>query len=145
LQRWFKDKDMGNFPLIGADSKLWNNSSASDLIAIKARKGDDPFATLFLNKVIRWWHHGIGHRFKKPLDEESQYFEYKDKNMLRAANILISVISSVFLMGSIVALYFVNNMLVRLGIIAVLTQLFSLTLILVTSARKVEVFAATAG
>lgn len=145
LQRWFKDKDMGDYPLIGADSNLWNNSSESDLIAIRARKGDDPFATLFLDKVIRWWHGGVGHHFKKPLDVESQYFEYKDKNMLRAANVLISLISTAFLLGSILALYFVSNMLIRLGIIAVLTQLFSLTLVLVTNARKVEVFAATAG
>lgn len=145
VQRWFKDINMGNYPLLGADSKVWGASTASDLIAIKARKGDDPFATLFLQKILQWWHSCIGYRYKQPHDEESQYFEYKDKNVLRAANVLISIISSAFLMGSVVALYFVKDMLVRLGIIAAFTQLFSLTLILATGAKKVEVFAATAG
>lgn len=144
LQRWFKDKSMGDYPLIGPDSDVWG-SPARSLVAVKARKGDDPFAAMFLDHAIRWWHLCVGRRFKKPVDEEAQYFEYKDTHMLRAANILVSVITSLFLVGSIVALYFVKNMLVRLGVVAIFTQMFSLTLILVTSARKVEVFAATAG
>lgn len=82
----------------------------------------------------------------EPTDEEAQdqYFSYSDKKILRAANVVGSVISSALLVGSIVALYFVKDMLVRLGVIAVFTQAFSLVLVLVTRARKVEVFAATA-
>jgi len=144
LRRWFKDKNMGDFPLIGRDSTLWETSRPFDLIALKARKGEDPLGTLFLSRVFLWWHNCIGHRIKKPLDEEAQYFEYGDKYVLRTANVFGSIISSALLVGSILALYFVNNMLARLGIIAALTQVFSLVLILVTSARKVEVFGATA-
>jgi hypothetical protein len=137
LQRWFKDKAMGDYPLVGLDSKVWETSS-QDLLVTKACKGADPLATVFLGRAISWWHQCVGRRIKKPLDEESQYFEYKDKNMLRAANVIGSIISSLLLVGSIVALYFVNDMLVRLGIVAIFTQLFSLTLILVTSARKMR-------
>ena len=144
LQRWFKDEKMGDFPLIGLDSTLWETSRPCDLIALKARRAEDPLGSLFLSKVFLWWHNCIGHRIKKPLDEEAQYFEYTDESMLRVANVLGSIISSALLVGSIMALYFVDNMLARLGIIAALTQVFSLVLILVTSAKKVEVFAATA-
>lgn len=73
-----------------------------------------------------------------------QYVEYEDKALLRIADIMGSIISSGLLVGSIVALYFVENVLVRLGIVAVFTQVFSLVVVLVTRARKVEMFAATA-
>jgi hypothetical protein len=135
---------MGDFPLIGQDSKLWDSSGQPDLIALRARRAEDPLGTFFLSRVFLWWHNCIGHRIKKPVDEESQYFEYEDKYVLRVANTLGSVISSALLVGSIIALYFVDNMLLRLGIVAAFTQVFSLVLILATSARKIEVFAATA-
>jgi hypothetical protein len=144
LRRWFKDKNMGNLPLIGQDSTLWETSHANDLIALRARRAEDPLGTLFLSRVFLWWHRCIGHRIKKPADEEARYFEYEDKYVLRVANIFGSIVSSALLVGSIMALYFVHNMLIRLGIVAAFTQVFSLVLILATSARKIEVFAATA-
>jgi hypothetical protein len=144
LRRWFKDKNMGNLPLIGRDSTLWETSEPPDLIALRARRAEDPLGTFFLSRVFLWWHNCIGHRIKKPADEESQYFEYEDKYILRVANIFGSIISSALLVGSIMALYFVKNMLIRLGIVAAFTQVFSVVLILATSARKIEVFAATA-
>jgi hypothetical protein len=74
----------------------------------------------------------------------STLFEYEDRHVLQFANVLGSIISSALLVGSIMALYFVDNMIVRLGIVAAFTQVFSLVLILATNARKIEVFAATA-
>jgi hypothetical protein len=135
---------MGDFPLIGQDSTLWEDSQTSELIALRARRAEDPLGTLFLSRVFLWWHNCIGHRIKKPADEEARYFEYEDEHVLRVANVIGSIISSALLVGSIMALYFVDNMIVRLGIVAAFTQVFSLVLILATSARKIEVFAATA-
>jgi hypothetical protein len=134
---------MGNFPLIGRDNHVWN-TQPSQLISLTARKADDPLGSLFLSKVFVWWHRCIGHRIKSPLDEEAQYFSYTDKNILRAANVFGSILSSALLVGSIIALYFVDNMIARLGIVVAFTQIFSLVLILATNARRVEVFAATA-
>lgn len=144
LRRWFKGKNMGDFPLIGQDSTLWETSSPSDPIAVRARRVEDPLGTLFLSRIFLWWHNCIGHRIKKPVGEEARYFEYEDKHVLRIANVIASIISSALLVGSIMALYFVDDMLVRLGIVAAFTQVFSLVLILATSARKIEVFGATA-
>ncbi len=150
---------MGNFPLIGKDSTLYTTSPPSSLVALQPRTGDDPLSSLFLSKVFTWYHDILGqyiHKLKlrlyirsqpaerRPPDEESQYFEYRDKHVLRAANIFGSVLSSGLLVGSIVALYFVHSTLIRLGIVAIFTQVFSLVLVCVTRARKVEVFAATA-
>jgi len=144
LPRWFKDKNMGDFLLLGEDSELWEMSVPTELIAMKMKGGEDPLGSLFLSRAFLWWHDCIGHRLKRPFDEEARYFEYKDKSVLRVANILSSVISSTLLVGAILGLYFVKSNLIRLGIVAAFTQLFSLVLILITNARKVEVFAATA-
>ncbi len=144
LRRWFRDKNLGDFPLMGKDSTIWETSDSSSLIAIRARRAEDPLGMLFLSKIFLWWHDCIGHRIKKPVDEETRYFEYDDEHVLGFANVLGSIISSELLVRSIMALYFVDNMLVRLGIVAAFTQVFSLVLILATNARKIEVFAATA-
>ncbi|PMD53448.1 uncharacterized protein K444DRAFT_668062 [Hyaloscypha bicolor E] len=144
VRRWFIDEKMGDDPLIGQDRELWETSSRSDLITLKPRRSDDPLAAFFLKRVFIWWHHCLGHRVKKPADEEANYFEYRDKNVLRVADCLSSIISSMLLVVSILVLYFVNSMLARLGIVAAFTMLFSLTLTLVTNARKAEVFAGTA-
>ena len=144
LRRWFTDKKMGNFPLIGTDRNVWSASKPSELISLKRRTGDDPMSSLFLSKAFIWWHRGIAHIWKKPRDEEAQYFEYADDNVLRAANVVGSILSSGLLIGSIMSLYFAKSMLVRLGIVAGFTQTFSLVLILATNAKKIEVFAATA-
>lgn len=144
LRRWFKDKNMGDYPLVGEDSDLWEASSSSDLVALRARKAEDPLSTFFLRRVYLWWHHCIGYRFKKPRSKEDRYFEYRDRNIRRVANILSSLISSALLIGAIMTLYFVKSAIVRLGIIAAFTTVFSLVLVLATNARKVEVFAGTA-
>lgn len=135
---------MGDYPLVGDDSDLWETSRPSELVALKARKAEDPLSTFFLRKVYLWWHHCIGYRFKKARSQEDRYFEYRDRNVRRVANILSSLISSALFVGAIMTLYFVKSPIVRLGIIAAFTTVFSLVLVLATSARKVEVFAGTA-
>jgi hypothetical protein len=44
----------------------------------------------------------------------------------------------------ILALYFVNSMIHRIGLVIVFTTVFSVALALFTGAKKVEVFSATA-
>jgi hypothetical protein len=55
-----------------------------------------------------------------------------------------TILACTFPILSIVVLYLVESMSKRLGVITVLTTLFSLVLVLTTSARTVDIFAATA-
>lgn len=144
LRRWFKDEKMGDFPLRGDDSEVWETSKASGLVALKARKAEDPLSTFFLRRAYLWWHDCIGRRFKRSRTEELEYFHYRDRNILRVANFLSAIISTGLFMAAILTLYFVDHPLARLGIIAGFTTVFSLVLVLATTARKIEVFAATA-
>ena len=77
-------------------------------------------------------------------DLESNIFLYRDSHFHHIANIVGTLISSLIPIGSIVVLYFVTDMPIRLVIVSLFTAIFSIALSLVTSATRVEIFAATA-
>lgn len=69
---------------------------------------------------------------------------YKNSKLLRIADVLSTIISSSLPIASIIALNFIDRMIIRLVAIALFTMTFSLILTIVTSARRIEIFAATA-
>ena len=70
--------------------------------------------------------------------------KYSGDKMAKTGNIAVAVLSSVLPTLAILVLYFVNRMIVRIGLIILFTALFSVTLAVFTAARKVEIFSATA-
>jgi hypothetical protein len=66
------------------------------------------------------------------------------KAILRITSVIALGLSSILPLCSILVLNTVRKVPVRLGIIAVFTIIFSLSLGLVTGARRVEIFAAAA-
>jgi hypothetical protein len=81
---------------------------------------------------------------EESFDLESNIFLYRDSHFHHIANIVGTLISSMIPIGSIVVLYFVSDMPIRLAILSLFTAIFSIALSLVTSATRVEIFAATA-
>jgi hypothetical protein len=79
-----------------------------------------------------------------PYDLESNIFLYRDTHFHRIATVLGTLISSLIPIAAIIILSFVGNMTARLGIVSAFTAVFSVCLSLVTEARRVENFAATA-
>ena len=69
---------------------------------------------------------------------------YKNSKLLRIADVLSTIISSALPIASIIALNFIDRMIIRLVAIALFTMTFSLILTIVTNARRIEIFAATA-
>ena len=69
---------------------------------------------------------------------------YKHIRLLRIADVLSTITSSALPIASIIALNFIDRMIIRLVAIALFTMTFSLILTIVTNARRVEIFAATA-
>ena len=63
---------------------------------------------------------------------------------MTVSNVVASTISSLLPTLVILLLYFVNRMLVRIGLVIVFTAIFSLALSFFTTANKGEIFAATA-
>jgi hypothetical protein len=84
-----------------------------------------------------------------PVDPEkatagSNLFRYTDSHILGVINILGTILASMMPLASIIVLYFVQNLGLRLVIVCTFTLLFSLSLALLTKARRIEVFACTA-
>ena len=83
--------------------------------------------------------------YQQPIIEAdvSTVTHYSDNQLLFVLNLLFTIISSLLPISSIVALYFVPDLLTRLGMIAGLTAFFSLCLACLTDARRVEIVTAT--
>jgi len=75
---------------------------------------------------------------------EAGWTEYKDSTISAAARVLKITLAAIISPASIFVLYFVTNILARLGIITGFCAVFSLILAVFTRARTVEIFAATA-
>lgn len=78
------------------------------------------------------------------LDQESNLFHYSDSHVLGAIDMLGTAIASMAPLISIVVLYFIKDLGVRLGVLCAFTLAFSVSLSVVTKARRIEIFAATA-
>jgi hypothetical protein len=133
------------FYLLGMDSGIWEDEKlAHDLVTLKSNGSDDGFTEWIARHVIKPFHQLIGQHFMKPSEDIAGMAKYSDQTITRFAVLVATVISSVFPIVGVIILYFVRDLLARIGIIAGLTALFSLSLALVTDARRGEIFGATA-
>ncbi|EPE28411.1 hypothetical protein GLAREA_09531 [Glarea lozoyensis ATCC 20868] len=157
--KWFRDEDLGDGPLLGVDRNVYSGeTSRTSLLALAPPDEPDPLSAFFSNVVLNIYHKVNIHllerlkhsRSKSNLadleigHESRKVYYYNEGNFIRLANMVGSLISSSWLISSILILYFVKEMRARLAIIAAFTTTFSLILSLLTSARKAEVFAGTA-
>ncbi|KAH6710951.1 hypothetical protein BKA61DRAFT_612737 [Leptodontidium sp. MPI-SDFR-AT-0119] len=146
LRSWFRRPGMGSFPLLGIDRDAWDEKTESDLIAIKPRAVPDIFSKWFTESFIPRYHHIFGKKFRESLPENvgSGIYHYKESTLESVLGVLATVVASLLPICSVVALYLVPSNGIRLGMIAIFSACFSLALALMTNARRVEVFAATA-
>ena len=85
---------------------------------------------------------------KKPVEEiasNESLSEYSDAQVYAVLDLINTVVACLLPTSSIIILYLVSSLPVRLGIIVVYEVLFSLSLALFTQARRVEIFGAVAG
>jgi hypothetical protein len=163
---------MGSFPFLGFDRDTWDLKNETDLIAIKPRAAPDIFSKWFTEGFVPYYHQIIGKKFKVIPSQYSlnQYvmqpdiekpaniwpkeqlpetvgagiYHYRESSLESALGIMATVVASVLPVCSVVALYIIQSNNLRLGMLAIFSALFSLTLTLMTNARRIEIFAATA-
>ncbi|KAF8858694.1 hypothetical protein BDZ45DRAFT_390166 [Acephala macrosclerotiorum] len=75
---------------------------------------------------------------------EGKLARIPEKRIAYVVALLDVILAAILLVGAIVALYLVQSNLKRLGLVGVFTALFAISVGLLTSARKAELFAATA-
>ncbi|KAI0543699.1 hypothetical protein F4679DRAFT_567742 [Xylaria curta] len=129
-RQWFKKP----YPALGGQAKTFLDDS-NDLVALNTSETD---ALSLL--VRRYW----------PTTEEisrdglHRIGRFNEKSISIAVAVINVIVAAVLLVGSITGLYFVTNNAAQLSMIAAFTAAFALSISLMTSARRAEIFAATA-
>ncbi|PVH79058.1 hypothetical protein DL98DRAFT_633031 [Cadophora sp. DSE1049] len=141
LRGWLIAKGQGDYSLEGLDRNVWKDGK--DLLVLVPSILGETFAQSISKHIFELYHRLIGSR-RKPSDEENGLHRYNDKRVHRIADITATLLASSMPLTSIFVLYSVHNMWVRLGMVAIFTMLLSLGMAVLTKARAVEIFAATA-
>ncbi|MCJ1235178.1 hypothetical protein MMC14_003145 [Varicellaria rhodocarpa] len=144
LQEWLDRPEGGDFFLQGREADIWESD---DLIALSSQQVDkDNLTRIMSDKVIPWYHHRLSHYFKKSTTNKRDWnglWHYEDATVLAITNIVSTVLSSLLPTTSILILHLMESYMARLIVIMAFTVAFSLVLVMVAKARRVDVFAVT--
>lgn len=147
LRDWLMDKQGGAHFLKDSEARLWETEDGSSLVRVGNSKGEHDVFTRFTS----WFVVSLLHRYSclpkstgRVVDVETGMVSYDESKIIRAGTITATVLSSMFPVLSILVLYVVKNTYARIGIAAGFTALFAVFLASFSSARRVEIFAATA-
>ncbi|KAI1180525.1 hypothetical protein F4777DRAFT_597335 [Nemania sp. FL0916] len=151
LREWMRRPIMGNIQIMSCDWRTWTICD-DDLITFE-NSVMDRFTYLMTYTIIDIYHKLVGRHIHAarqktilPLNHSDHHHTvtYRLKSIRRFTRVLTVLTAPTLPVAGIVILYIVKNMAVRLGIIAILTSLFSLSMSLLTMASLQEIFAATA-
>ncbi|KAH8885606.1 hypothetical protein GQ53DRAFT_828647 [Thozetella sp. PMI_491] len=144
LISWFERPSMGCFPIRGLDLNAWDDEE--DLAAVKPRVAGDPISKWFMNTVFPMYHRLVGEKLKDPESPElgDGIFTYEESRLAAVVHVFITVVASLLPLASMVVLFVVESYTQRLGIMVGFSACFAVALALMTNARRVEIFAATA-
>ncbi|SLM40034.1 hypothetical protein LPUS_10725 [Lasallia pustulata] len=156
LRLWLISSKGNNCGLAGPGWDVWEedknhdveSKKRADLVVLSAKhKGQDYLLRWMGEKAFGLLYRLLGKRMKKMavvVDGDCGLVEYKDTAVMGAANILSTLLASILITGLMFVLSIINNVHMRLGIVMLLTSLFSITLYVCSEAKRVEIFAATA-
>ncbi|KAL5323523.1 hypothetical protein ACEPPN_008061 [Leptodophora sp. 'Broadleaf-Isolate-01'] len=133
FKSWFRAKR----PLWGSGFRTLHNEA--DMISLGTQAEPDRISSLM--------HRCLGYRLrverKTPKSWGPMYY-YPVERVNLIVGIISVLCSASLLVGAILALHFVKPIGIRLGIVGVFTLLFAASVALLTHARRVEVYGATA-
>jgi hypothetical protein len=145
LRNWFVRREMGNRPIISDDRHTWDAATEHDLVVLEDAAFSDTLSCWVSGKVIPAYHRIVGKHHKATVswDTASEISWYSSSSVQYVIDILATTISCALPVGATIVLYFVQSMGARLGILTAFTSIFAFSLALLTSAKRVEIFAAT--
>lgn len=107
-----------------------------DLISLRKPDDQDHLSQLLQNHWVFQ-----KRRTSDPLDRTTIY---KTHQVVQTVTAISMTLAAILLIGAIMNLHFVTSSSAKLGLVAMYTLLFALSVALLTNARRVELFAATA-
>ncbi|EXJ91862.1 hypothetical protein A1O3_00412 [Capronia epimyces CBS 606.96] len=147
LRDWLMDERGGANFLLRSESRLWEVEEGSRFVQIGRSRGERDKFTKFTSWVLISVLHkyfGLWRTAGRPVDAEAGMISYDESKLLKAGTLIATVLSSIIPVLSIYALFVVKNPYARIGIAAGFTALFAGLLAAFSSARRIEIFAATA-
>lgn len=130
-----------SLPLLAGRAKDFL-SDENDLVALRPPPESDYLSRLLQDnwKTIQ----RLNPKTNTSSDPIDQTTIYKNRHIMRTVATVGMLIAATLLIVAIMSLYVVKDEKVKLGLVAIYTLLFALSVALLTSARRAEVFAATA-
>ncbi|KAL9024983.1 MAG: hypothetical protein Q9196_006110 [Gyalolechia fulgens] len=145
LQKWLDRPEGGDLFLQGREADTW--SRQNDVLTLSQFHTDRDALTGVMNDMIIPWFYNLCSRWDKRQGRQNEdsngVWHYQYDRMMVVLNAISTVLSSLLPSTSIFVLYFLRNPIARLAAIMVFTTIFSSTLLLVTKARRIDIFAAT--
>ncbi|KAM5341925.1 hypothetical protein ACJ41O_014956 [Fusarium nematophilum] len=125
----------------------WKSKDTSQYVSLRDLAEDsDLFTHMIMNVMAKLFHFLCGERFKAGtiVDVESGLTSYSDSSLVTASNVIALVICSALPVVTIFVLNILDTTTKRIGFTVLFTTVFAITLALFSSAKRVEIFAATA-
>lgn len=107
---------------------------------------DDVFTNTMMDFVIPKFHQCFGEKLKlgRVTASGTDYVIYKDSTIVKFSNVLVTIIASILPPITILVLNALSTTIERIIVTVAFTALFALVLACFTSAKRVEILAATA-
>lgn len=107
---------------------------------------DDIFTNTMMDFVIPQFHQRFGERLKlgQAMGAERGYVTYRDSTIVKFSNVLVTIIASILPPITILVLNALSTTTSRIMVTVAFTAAFATILVCLTSARRVEILAATA-
>ncbi|KAL2221291.1 hypothetical protein M432DRAFT_266076 [Thermoascus aurantiacus ATCC 26904] len=147
LRKWLIRPSMGNDFLTDVERAIWEPSNDPDFITLCPREQQvDVFSSFLHGALLDVYHRILGHRRKQSTSPfpGTGFRSYGECRLAAVSDGITVVISSLLPTLAILILYLVKPMYARMALIIGFTALFALALSIFTSARRVEIFSATA-
>ncbi|KAJ2997271.1 hypothetical protein NUW58_g701 [Xylaria curta] len=152
LREWIRRPTMGCIRILGWDWQTWECCDESDLITFE-NSTMDRFTSLVTYTIVDIYHSLIGRHIHKARNGATLPLNYRDhrhtvtythRSIAQFTQAFTVLIACTLPIAAILVLYNVHDTVARLGVIAVLTGLFSTSMSMLTMASLQEIFAATA-
>ncbi|KAF2435295.1 hypothetical protein EJ08DRAFT_625712 [Tothia fuscella] len=146
LEDWLRHEDGGKGFLEGYERAPYDELQTPDLISLYSEPSVDKLTGWVGNRLVPWLHNKVLHRIRTPLPghEGVGLVKYDDKHFKRFERVLGVLLSTLYPSVAILSLYYIKSLLHRLIAIIFFSMLCACSLAFMTSARSVEIFAATA-
>jgi hypothetical protein len=152
LRDWLTDKKGGDCFQANSEAFLWGDDDSPDdppstfLTLRNTQEENDLFTKWLTGFVTGAFHRLFGRKrgLGRVVDEDSELVSYDESKINTATNVTSTILSSILPVITILVLNYVPNRTLRIVITLIFTAAFAAVLAIFSSARRVEIFAATA-